>query len=429
MTQYGQIPGVQVTTSAGTVSGVTIGTESYLVLVGLAPNASAEPNEPIPLESRDTVVEEFGEDSDILVAFDQARANGADPSFMVGIHASTSGGNETPASTSGTLDERPTPYQPHFSGTDQDVNFVYGEPETPDSENTININPVTREWDADDSVDEIDYRTANWEEAIRAAEGALSEGEFGVIAPLTLDSDAVTELQTELTTMRERELKMAVGVVAAEPNMTVGDEQPGYDTTEIASAYNDDTLFSVAGAVLADRGSDQVGYTTDALGAVAGLFAAAPNTDPVYDDNLTGVGELAQSFSRADITAFRDEYIIPIRDTGTVRVMDNHSTYNQDTDGGWERDFFRRRIVDLATVTSYRIARRQIGGILDTDTVADVEDALTVELEDLADDSLLEPGGQEVNAYRSDDKTIGVDLQISPFGVAKAAEVDLEILA
>lgn len=442
MSVYGEIPGVRIETSTGGVPDVTIGRESYLILVGVGTSGTAPVNEAVRLPDRDTVVEKFGENSDITVAFDQARANGANPDYIRGVRAERTSQVDTNSSASGTLQETPVPDKSAITASidsqtsDATINFVYEQGSdiaVPSSDNVVNLNPVTSEYEAtglatDGSI-EFEYDYADWSTAIDTAGSSMDEAEFGVIAPLTLDEDAGLALQSTLTTMREDELKMAVGLVAAEPNKTVGDEKPGFDTTALQTRFADDTIFSVAGTALADRTPDEPGYGTNALGAAAGLFAGNPNTEPVYDNTLAGVGDLAQRFSRADVTAFRDNYIIPLRDNGTVRVAGNHSTYDQATDGGWERDFFRRRIVDLTTVTAYQVSRQQIGGILTGDVIEDVEDALSVELGELVGDDLLQPGGQSINAYRADKRTIGLDLSITPFGVAKAADVDLSIIA
>lgn len=437
MTTYGDIASVRIETTTGAPSGVTVGRESYLILIGVASGSTENTNEPIQIIDRDDAVEKFGEQSDITVAYEQAIANEANTSYIKAIRAETTSKTESNITNSaGTLSGDLYPDKSTVTVTDDgtavDVSFQYGStPTVTSGSNEAVINPITGEY-AFDAVTsaEIQYETVDWSSAIQAAPDALGEGEFGVVNPLTFREEAHTELNTTLTLMRQDELKMAVGLIGTEPNDTLANEQPGYDTTgDITVPANSDTVFSIAGAVTQDRGPDQEGYATDGLGAVSGLFAGNANDDPVYDTGLNGIVDLAQKFTRADISALRDEYVIPVRDTGNIRVADNQSTYDQATEGGWERDFFRRRIVDLVTVIAYRVARQQIGGVLDPDTIDDVEDALRTELESLVDDGLLEEGGQDTNTFREDDRTIGVELEITPFGVAKSADIELEIFA
>lgn len=439
MTVYGQIPGVRIETSTGTLSGVTIGTESILTLVGVGEIGGSGPeNEAVQVSDRAELTSTFADDTDLSVAFDQATANGANPEFLYAVKASTTSVTETSDTVNEkTLSDIPVPNTQNITvtettgSTELNLEFRYEDTlSVPSDTSTVYLNPSTGQFEEDvaDTI-EFEYETVDWTSAIEAASDAFGEGQFGIIQPLTYEEEAGTALTSTLDTMRNDELKMAVGIIGADPNKTVLDEHPGYDTTDITARFDDDTIFSIAGASLADRGPDQPGFGSDVLGAVGGLFAGNPNTDPVYDDTLVGVGRLAQKFSRADVTGLRDGRIIPLRDTGTVRVADNRSTYEIGTEPDWERDFFRRRVVDLVTVTVYRIARRQIGGILDSDTVDDVEDAVGVELAELVDDGLLEAGGQNVTAFRDDDRTIGLDLEISPLGVAKSADVNLEVIA
>lgn len=440
MTVYGSIPGVRIETNTAGVSGVTIGRESILTFIGVgASSATAPTNEVVQLTGREQVVDEFGESSDILAAYDLARANGANTDFINAVRVSTESTVETTSDVTNELSNIPVDDKSRIDVSDtqgsEDPELVFdfdSPPTVPEEPETVRLNPATGEFEAEvtnpDSI-EFDYEYPVWNDGIIASSDALREGQFGVTCLLGYDSEAVTTLDGELTSMREDELKMAVGMAAVEPNQDLGNELPGYDTANISSVTTSDVMFEIAGAVDSSATPDQGGFTTSALGAVAGLFAGNPNTDPVYDTTLTGLTGLAQRFSRTDVSNLRSEYVIPIRESNSIRVADNHSTYDQEKDGGWERDFFHRRIVDLATITSYRIARRQIGGVLDVDTVEDVTDALSVELSELAADGLLQPGGQSVRAYREDARTIGVELTITPFGVAKGADVSLNVTA
>lgn len=437
MTTYGDIASVRIETKTGAPSGVTVGRESYLILIGVAGGSAENTNVPIQITDRDDAVAKFGESSDITVAYEQAIANGANTNFIKAIRAEKTSNSESGISTeSGSLSSGFYPDKSTVSvtndGSSMTVTFSYEQTLTaPSNSGEIVMNPVTGDYEFGSVTSgEIQYETVDWSSAIQATPDALGEGEFAVVNPLTFRESAMTELDATLTLMRQDEYKMGLGVIASAPNDTLEGEQPGYDTNTLASArVNSDVLFSIAGAVTASRGPEQEGYATDGLGAVSGLFAGNENDDPVYDTSLAGIVDLAQTFTRADVRALRDSYIIPVRDTGTIRVADNRSTYDQEAEGGWERDLFRRRIVDLSTITAYRVADQQIGGVLDPDTVDDVEDSLRTELEALADDGLLEEAGQNVNAYRIDDRTIGVELEITPFGVAKAADISLEIFA
>jgi len=436
MATYGQLPGVQIETSSVGISNVTVGRESILTFIGVgSDNALATPNEPVRLDSRSTVSEQFGEDSDVMVAYEQAKANGADDRFMYGILVDTEQKDTTLDSQSGTIETDIVPDTSTMTytedSTDGTVVFSYDSTvSAPDNSGQLSLNPVSGAYQTNSgsASTELSYQRPLWEDAVRAATATVEEGEFGTIVPITYEETAVSTLQTEITEMREDELKMAVGVYAAEPNTSIRDGVPGYDTTDLTTRYQDDALFAIAGASLASRSADQSGFGVSALGAVAGLFAGTPNDEPIYDNTVIGVNELAQDFSRSDVSTLRKEGFIPLRESDGIRIRDNQSTYDQESEGGWERDLFHRRVVDIALLTSYRIARRQIGGVLDTDTVDDVEDAVGVELDELVRDGLLQAGGQDVNSFRVSTNELGVEIDVTPLGVTKSASIELNVL-
>lgn len=436
MTQYGSIPGVRITTESGTVSGVTIGREQYHILVGAGhpddANVSASANDPINIGGLDEAETEFGEGSDLANAYDRSTNNGANSDYVVGVKASVTEEVETVSDTTNPLAETPILANPdRVSATDTsdasslDVVFEFGSTLSTPGTNEVIINPYTGDIESDATGDtEVTYDWADWGAAFTAATDYLTDGDFAVLTPLTVADQVATALDDELTTAREEELKMAVGVMGAQYNDTATGGGPKIDAANYTSSIASDVMWRGAPVHLEDN--DVKDRYVGALSAVSGIFAGNPTTDPIYDDTVT-VNKLGQGLTRSDITDLRGQYIVPVRDTGIVRIEDNHSTYDQSTSGGWERDFFKRRIVDLTTITARRVARRQIGGILTGGLVDDVGEAVELELGELADDGLLNPGEQVVDSYRKDDTTIGLDLKIAPFGVAKAAEVTLTI--
>lgn len=436
MATYGSIPGVRISTSTGTVSGVTIGRSQYLLLVGAGnQDATVTPSEPVQIDGRADVDEKFGAGSDVAGAYRRALANGASPDLIRGIRApTTTQSGETFTANTGTLAETPVVSDvdrmsvENGTGDPIDVTFDWeSPPAAADGTNVVRINPYTGEFDSDVSDITFEYESVDFGPAFTAGKGVLTEGEFGVINPLTSSAEVGTTLQGHLSEMRAN-YKMVVGVLGAEYNGTLVGGQPELNPAEFTNTFSDDTLFTVGPTALGAAESG-TGLGVEALGAAAGLFAGNATTEPIYDNTIAGIGPLEQDVTRADVTDLRGERVIPLRDTGIVRLEDNRSTYDQETEGGWERDYFRRRIVDLTSVTLYLIARQQIGGILDGDTVNDVQDAVDVQLSDLVSDGLLEAGEQDATVYREDDRTIGMDVVITPLGVAKGADISLEINA
>ncbi len=436
MATYGNSAGVQINTGTGTIAGVTIGREQYLFLVGVGNvDTAIETNSPYNPESRTDADNKFGDGSDLANAYHRALDNGANPDYIFGIQAATS--TESVTNTSGTLTNTPiVPDKSRITATgttdnnDFTVEFDYKDTiDTPSDSETVIINPNSGSYDASAEVD-LSVEYADWEPAIRSVNDELIEAEFGVISPLT-NAPSVGDTLTTVVEELRNDIKMVVGALGADPNAIEGDgsDVPWFNTSDFTNSFDDDTLFTFA-PTAADGFDDQnPEFGVEALSAITGLMAGNDTDQPIYDNQITSVGDFAQRISRADVANLRAEYVIPVRQAGTRRIEDNRSTYDQDEHGGWTRDYFRRRIVDLNIATLYQVARSQIGSVLDSDTVEDVQDSLDNQIDQFVDDGLIQPGQNNVNVYRKDDRTIGVDATITPYGVAKEADINLDIFA
>lgn len=435
MATYGHIPGVQITTSTGDVTSVVIGRDQYLTLVGVgAPDASADPNEVYDVRDQREVEDLFGEESDLARAYELARDNGLDREYAKVMRAEVTETSEE--GDSGVLDDAPIvpdtsriTVEDATEGDEYDIVFTYGdELEAPEEENEIVINPNSGDYDANGSTVDITYESPDWESALDEVEFEFYEGEFGVISPLT-NAQSVVDKLTDLIDRMRQDIKMMLGAVPAEPTGLNDDAVPVLDTGEVEQGYDDDTLFMFGPTAETDSAPNGPLYGIEAMPAVAGKMAGNDNTEPIYDDRIFGLEGIDQMLTRADVSDLRAEYIIPVRETADIRIEDNHSTYDQYENEGWERDYFRRRVVDLVIATSYMVARAHIGSVLDDGTVEDVDDALDEQLYEFRQDGLLQPGGQQIEVYRTDDRTIGADITITPYGVAKQAEIDIEVVA
>lgn len=432
MATFGTLPGVKVTTTGGVVSGITIGRAQYLVLVGHGdPSGTASSNTAYKIDSRSDVDNTFGDGSDLARAYRDSIANGANRNFIYGVQADTSSVTESFSTVaSGTLANTPIVDEldrvdatDTTDGVTATVNFVYEDaPATPSDADTINLNPINGEWVADSSSSyDITYSYSDWGGGLTGAEDVIGENEFGLICPLSNAESVASSLSTSLGNLRDQ-YKMAVGLMAAEPNATTTDYKPKYDTSTYSDNVDDDALFLVAPDTVDNA-------DLSALGSIAGVFAGNDVSNPVYNDALTGTADLDQRLSKAEADDLRAEQVIPLRDLGSVRIRDNAST---STATDWERDFFRRRIVDIAVVTAKTIGEEILGFINDEDTRSNTKTLIEAELLELVDDGLLQPNtAQETNlfvdVFKIDSDSVGIDLGISPYGVVKRVDVDITI--
>lgn len=434
MATFGTTPGVKVTSTGGAVTGVTIGRAQYLVLVGHGDNSAgtASTNTPVKIESRSDADNKFGSGTDLSDAYRDARANGANKNYIYGVMANNTTDTESFVTTSsGTLANTPivdelsrVSAQDVTEGVSCTVNFVYDAVTAPSDANTVNINPLTGDWAADESSDyDITYDYSDWTGAIGSVDTIFNEGDFGLVCTLSNAETVASELSSKLDGMRP-DYHMALGLSAAEPNATTDDYKPSYDTANYTDNIDNDAMFLVA--PITEESED-----TSILGGVAGIFAGHDITDPVYRDAISGVDNVDQKLSEAEASDLRDSQVIPIRDKGEPELYANLST---STETDWERDYWRRRIVDVSIATTKAVAGEIVGLINDADTRSTAQNMISSELLDLVNAGVLKPNSLDednlyVDVYKIDADRIGVDLGITPYGVVKSIEINLTVQA
>jgi hypothetical protein len=442
MTTFGGFPGVRIQTQGGGISGVQVGAEETLVLYGNADtnNGSAVEGNPTQIGATTEADKKFGAGSELADAMKSALANGANISYLYGVPVPKVSTTEQPDSASGTLAETPILHDEEsvtvtVDGTEADVEFWYagGAPDTPSEDDVAYINPYEGDFIVgNDTVSslEINYSYQEWDNTlISAANETLAEGDTGVLAPLTDAESVASTLSGHLTTLRG-EYKMAKGLVGAQPNVddTVATNDPlvpGYDAGNYSDALANDSLFVIAPS----RNGNN--YNRTIIPGVAGVFAGHAINEPVYNDAVSGYTDVAYDVSRSDAQAFRDAYVIPIRQAGTVRIKDNLST-SEEMD--WERDFWRRRIVDRVVLLSKLVGEAIIGRINDERTRNQAQTTLFVQLRSLVSDRLLKPNEDgetnlTVNVYEAPGNSdqVNIDVGVTPLGIVKRIDQTVTI--
>jgi len=437
-TTYGQFPGVQVTTAGGAITGVAVGREQNLILIGNGDSSgSAAVNEPTQIKSRLDAGRKFGDGSELATQMKDALANGANINFLYGIRykeVSVSAENKTTSSF--TLDRGGNPgpiiedkslitvkEDPGNENTDLDIEFRYDSPPAGDTSGTAYINPITAEVEVkeESTVDfDVNYSYPDIASALGEASTVIGDEETAIIAVLTENEDIATDLSGEVNTLRG-EYKLALGLQAAEPNANNDDStNPDYDTGAYADSIDNDSMFLHAPA----RKEDSVGTITGALG---GLMAGNALDDSIYSDSLT-VDNLDDRLSKSEAQDLRDSQVVPVRQPpqgGSIEVAGNKST---STESDWVRDYFTKRIVDQTILIAKTVGDSVIGRINDQQTRETVETTITSELKGLEEDGLITTD-YFVDVYEVDTNTVGIDLGITPEGVVKRVEVSITINA
>jgi hypothetical protein len=445
-TTFGEFPGVKVTTVGGAITGVAVGREQKLILVGRGDTSagSASVNTATQIQSRVDANRKFG-DSELAEQMRDALANGANIDFLYGVAWETSSTTESVTSTTGiTLPDAPIYEDESSTGSgnegtgtltvtdtsasdDLTVEFRYSSPPaSPSQSDTAFVNPITGEVEINSSNSNFDitYEHPDIQSALGEAESVIGTEETGLIAMCTENEDVASTLSGAINPLRG-EYKMAQGVTAAEP--TGGQQNdpstPDYDTSQ--SGYSDsidnDAMYLHAPA---RKENSQRTIT----GAVSGLMAGEPlgPGGAIYGDSLT-LGNLSDRLTTTESRQLsEDKNVIPIRQPpqgGSVEVEGNTST-SEKTD--WIRDYWRRRIVDQVILIAKAVGDSAIGQINDEDTRDTVETTIKSELNDLNDDRLITTN-YFVDVYKIDSDTIGIDVGITPFGIAKRIEVSITV--
>ncbi len=453
MTVYGGFPGVQVTTVGGGITAIEIGSEEKIVLFGWGGSGTATVNSPTQIQARREADKVFGEDSELATAMKLALANGANISYLYGVQAEMLGAGEdidpaqdTPTesysgTTANVLQDVPIVEKEEYlavfdsiDGTEMSVNLVYEDSvPTPGDADTVNINPFTGDWTADSSSDyDFFYNYLDWSAAFNAADNVVNEDETGLYVALSESETVASTLSGKSTELR-REYQLVNGIAAAQPNATktidpgevTERSYAGFDTASYEDSIDNDSQFLAAPARL-ERS------TKTALGSVAGLFGGSDITEPIYNDTINVGGEnLEEQFNRTDAQNMRGNEVIPLRQAGSVRVKDNDST---STETDWERDFWRRRIVDRVILVGKTIGDAIIGRINDEETRTDARRAIEFELQSLANDRLIKDNaGDEQNFFvdvfesSTDPDEVKIDIGVTPQGIVKRVDETITI--
>lgn len=450
MTTYGNFPGVQVTTAGGGITSIEVGSEEKIVIFGRgapdAQNRTASYESVETIGARNEADTKFGEDSELADAMKSALANGANISFLYGLMPTEIGpgdgiveSTDTPTesvsgSASGTLANFPIVEEDGFyavydsvDAASVDVNLVYeSAPSAPADANTMNINPQTGEWAADSSSDyDFFYNYLDWSAAFNAADNVVEEDETGLYVALSEAETVASTLSGKTTSLRDN-YQLVNGVAGAMPNQTT-DGQPTFDTATYTDSVDNDSQF-----LFAPTRFDASRYT--ALGAVGGLFGGAAITEPVYNDTInTGGRSLTQQLNRTQAQNLRDAEVIPLREAGSIRAKGNIST---STETDWERDFWRRRIVDRVILIAKEVGDATIGRINDAQTREAAERTIRVQLQSLANDRLIKANTNDETNFFVDvyeDSTnpdeVNIDIGVTPQGIVKRVDTSITINA
>jgi hypothetical protein len=314
----------------------------------------------------------FGQDSELhraaKIAFQPTDGVSIDTLYAVGV-SETDETESFTSSSSGTLGNTPA-MDPNLHGdedlTAQDdqnnditVNIVYGTPQTPSDADTINLNPLTGDWEADASDDyDISYTYGDYQSAI---DELLSNEAPRTVAVGAEDSAIITDLisdGTENVNNEAGDFNFMHGFGGVTP---VGDNET---TSTYVSGYSDSFDEKRLSLVAPPRGfTDTDGTEARTVWGEAAAHAAVPLGDSRTKSPLSAYESLRSDFDVSGLETLIDSQVMPLRDLSPVENVKDMTTSQT---AAFER-VYANQIADDATERLHIIARNFIGSNFNTE--------------------------------------------------------------
>jgi hypothetical protein len=472
MATYGSFPGVRINTQAGGITSIAIGEEEKLVIFGEAnydasndvagddASLSIDAATPEQISSNNNANAKFGTGSELAEAMILARTNGANVDFLYGVavpredvvdEAISGASGDSGTLSNVELVEDPSSFEVKDSGgstLDVDIEFRYEDAPASDGgyaaapDDTLFVNPLNGAYQVTDgamatTAATVSYTYSDYNAALTAEEvrRVVNETETGIYAVLSDSTSVATSLQAEVSARRD-DFQLVNGLCGAEPNSSQvfednevrGGADARYDTGAYSkdAALTDESMYLFAPARQEDT-------DVTVIGAIGGLFAGNPIDDPIYNDALSGVSALEQTFTKSDADNMRGQNVIPLREAGLIRVVGNRSAAFGES-GAVAPDFFTRRITDRVIIIAKQVGDRIIGRINDQDTRDAAQRLIFAELRELARDGLIRNNAGdttnfsvEVTEDATNSNEVDIDISFTPFGIVKRVDETITV--
>jgi hypothetical protein len=406
--------------SGGTVA-VSAAFQTTLGLVGGydAANGSATEGQVETVESSADAQTLFGADSELKEQVDLALQNGAGTIYAVAV-SENSVTAESAGGSSGTLDNTPV-FDPSIhdeetivatdtGGTDPTVNITYDSPpSTPTDADTVNVNPVTGEFEFDAAAAgsyEFDYAYGDYDTAI----GNVVKKVPRIVTVLTENTSVANTLLTELNSY-DTNFDFMHGVVGALPDT---------EASSYSDAFDDRRLSVVAPS----RGYTDSAATNEqrTLGAVGGKQAGKPLGDSTTYENIGGLASLRTAYTNSELATLIDSQVLPLKQGGGIKIIKDMTT---STDSKFER-IYASEIIDEATEISHQISQEFIGDANTADNRLALRESHTSSYAEMDQNDLLENYFVSVSKGANDNEVV-VDIGLDVIGVMDIIDVTITV--
>ena len=406
--------------SGGTVA-VSAAFETTLGLVGGydAGNGSATEGEVTTVESTADADTSFGADSELAEQSALAFQNGAGTIYAIAVSESTVTG-EAAGGQSGTLSNVPV-FDPNIhdeetitaadtGGTDPTVEIVYDSPpSTPADADTVNVNPVTGEFEFDAAATgtyEFDYAYGDYSSAVTEVVKEVPR----IVTILTENTSVANDLLTELNSY-DVDFDFMHGIVGAMPEV---------DASTYSDALDDRRLSVVAPS----RGYTDAAETNEqrTLGAVGGKQAGKALGDSTTYESLGGFASLRTTYTNSQLADLVDAQVLPLKQGGGIKIIKDMTT---STDTKFER-IYASEIVDEATEISHQISEDFIGDRNTDDNRLALRESHTSSYAEMQNDELLENYAVQVSKGANDFE-VTVDIGLDVIGIMDLIDVTITV--
>ncbi|WP_226041171.1 DUF2586 family protein [Natrinema sp. DC36] len=415
------IPSARVTVRSGGTIAISAAFSNTAGLVGVmdTDNGEATTGETISINSSSDAETQFGETSELTEQVKLAFGN--DTSTVYACPVSETEETETfDTVSSGTFSNVPAldpTVQPNHEITAQDttegasvtVNIVREEGEdiaSPTDANTINLNPNTGEWEADESSTyEITYTHGSYNEAIRGVVSKVPR-QVGVC---TENNQIVGELGTQLSDYAN-DFGFMHGAFGLNPEV---------DSATYTNSYDDRRLIAIAPSrAYLDAANENMVRT---VGAVVGKQASKDLGDSTTYETVAGFADLHTKYTNSELGTLIDEQVLTLRQGGGIKIVKDMTT---STDPRFER-IFASEITDEATEISHQISQGYVGEantLTNQKSLGESHDSSYSEMED---DALLD--NFDVGVSEGGDNQVDLDIALDIVDVIDTVDVTITV--
>jgi len=419
------IPGDSIEVRSGGVVAVGAAFATTVGLVGGMDtgNGSATEGEVVEVESSADAATLFGEDSELKKQVDLVYQNGnISTIYAVPVSESTVTG-EAAGGTSGTLSNVPA-FDPNIheehditaadtGGTDPTVKIVYDSPpSTPGTSDTVNVNPVTGEFEFDAAATgsyEFDYEYGDYTTAIQSLVAFVPR----TVGALTENTSIANDLATELNNSAADFDFMhgQVGAVEVDP-----------------SSYSDTFDERRLSVVAPGRGFTDDANTNEVrtIGATAGKQSGLALGDSSTYESLGGFADIGRTeserYSNSELGTLVDNQVYPLKQGDRIFVVKDMTT---STDPRFER-IYASEIVDEATEISHQISQNFVGELNTESNRFALGESHSTSYAELQEDNLLDAYTVSVSEGASADE-VDVDIGLDVVDIMDTIDVTITV--